>query len=243
MQIIKLDATESTNTYLKELAAKKELPDFTVVMTTNQTLGRGQLYSTWESEEGKNLAFSILKNYNNLSIDQGFLISVTVSLAILDSLRQLGIPKLSIKWPNDILSGDFKIGGILIENMISGTKIKRSVIGFGLNVNQQKFINAPHAASLKQIIGHNFDLESVFHSLIDNLNKNLSRTITSRADKLFMQYHSNLFRMGELSRFLVPDGQSIDGIIKGVSHNGKLKVAFIKGDIHEFGLKEIQLQY
>ena len=118
MQIIKLDATASTNTYLKELAAVKNLQDFTVVTTKDQTLGRGQLHSKWESESGKNLAISILKNNFDLSVEQGFLISMTVSLAILDSLRQLGIPKLSIKWPNDILSGNFKIGGILIENII-----------------------------------------------------------------------------------------------------------------------------
>jgi BirA family biotin operon repressor/biotin-[acetyl-CoA-carboxylase] ligase len=243
MQIIKLDATESTNTYLKALAVKKELQDFTVVMTKNQTLGRGQLHSKWESESGKNLAISILKNNFDLSVEQGFLISMTVSLAILDSLRQLGIPKLSIKWPNDILSGNFKIGGILIENIISGTKIKRSIIGFGLNVNQHKFKNAPHAASLKQIVGHSFELDLVFQSLIEHLNQQLSKPLNSIADELFIQFHSNLFRIGRSSRFLCPDGQVINGIIRGITKNGKLKVELMTGDLYEFGLKEIQLQY
>ena len=69
MQIIKLDATESTNTYLKELSAKKEVQDFTIITTENQTSGRGQLNSKWESEKGKNLAISILKKNIDMPID------------------------------------------------------------------------------------------------------------------------------------------------------------------------------
>ncbi len=243
MQIIKLDATASTNTYLKELAAVKNLQDFTVVTTKDQTLGRGQLHSKWESEPGKNLAFSILKNNFKLSVEHGFLVSISVSLAILDSLNQLEIPELSIKWPNDILSGNFKIGGILIENIISGTKIKHSVIGIGLNVNQHKFKNAPHAASLKQIVGHSFELELVFQSLIEHLNQQLNKPLNSIADELFMQYHSNLFRIGKPSSFLRQDGQVTKGIIRGITNNGKLKVELMNGDLREFQLKEIQLQY
>jgi len=243
MQIIKLDATESTNTYLKELSAKRSLSDFTVVTTRNQTLGRGQLNSKWESEEGKNLAISVLKLNLELAVDQIFLVSVSVSLAIFDCLTQLGIPNLKIKWPNDILSGDYKIGGILIENILSGSKIKRCIIGFGLNVNQQEFKNAPHAASLSSIVGHNFDLDSVFYSLLESLHKQLSQPIISLEEELFAQYHSKLFKLGERSTFKVLENKVIVGVIKGVSKTGKLRVALESGEIQEFGLKEIQLQY
>ncbi|MEP2239590.1 MAG: biotin--[acetyl-CoA-carboxylase] ligase, partial [Maribacter sp.] len=188
MQIIKLDATQSTNTYLKDLSFKKELDDFTVITTRNQTLGRGQMSAKWESESGKNLAFSILKNNINVPIQRVFLVSVCVSLAIVDALNRLGIPNLSIKWPNDILSGNSKIGGILIENILSGSKIKRTIIGFGLNVNQEVFKNAPNASSLKNIMGANFNLDSVFYSLIEQLNLYLNKPIDSLEQEVYGQY-------------------------------------------------------
>lgn len=243
MQIIKLDATQSTNTYLKELAAKKELLDFTVVTTQTQTLGRGQFNTKWESMEGKNIAISVLKNKLNLSIDQVFLISISVSLAILDSLERLGIPKLCIKWPNDILSGSHKVGGILIENTISGTKIKYSIIGFGLNVNQESFDNIPHAASLKQIVGQHMDLDAVFNSLIENLNERLSRPLALLQEDLFKEYQAKLFKKGEVANFKIRGNGFTNGIIRGVTKNGKLLVELHNGFLQEFGLKEIQLQY
>ena len=243
MQIIKLDATESTNTYLKELSAKKEVKDFTIITTENQTSGRGQLNSKWESERGKNLAISILKNRINIPVDRLFLMNVCVSLSILDSLNRLNIPNLKVKWPNDILSGDFKIGGILIENIISGSKIKRSIIGFGLNVNQSEFKNAPNASSLKKIMGHDFNLDSVFYAIIENLHQKLNRPILTFENDLYKQYHSQLFKIGVKSNFLIQKDEPIEGVIEGVSKNGKLKVKLENGSLQEFGLKEIRLQY
>ena len=243
MQIIKLDATESTNTYLKELSAKKEVQDFTIITTENQTSGRGQLNSKWESERGKNLAISILKNRINIPVDRLFLMNVCVSLSILDSLNRLNIPNLKVKWPNDILSGNFKIGGILIENIISGSKIKRSIIGFGLNVNQSEFKNAPNASSLKNIMGHDFNLDSVFYAIIENLHQQLNRPILTFENELYKQYHSQLFKIGVKSNFLIQKEEPIEGVIEGVSKNGKLKVKLENGSLKEFGLKEIRLQY
>ena len=243
MQIIKLDATASTNTYLKELSTVKELEDFTIITTNNQTLGRGQLNSKWESEKGKNLAISILKNNIDLPIAHLFLMNICVSLAILKSLSLLGIPNLKVKWPNDILSGNFKIGGILIENIISGSKIKQSIIGFGLNINQSKFKNAPNASSLKNIKKKSFNLDTVFYSIIENLHQQLNRPILTFENDLYKEYHSKLFRIGEQSTFKIQEDKLIEGVIEGVSSNGKLKVKFENGDLQEFGLKEIQLQY
>ncbi|MDF4204509.1 biotin--[acetyl-CoA-carboxylase] ligase [Maribacter sp. SA7] len=243
MQIIKLDATQSTNTYLKDLSFNKELSDFTVITTKNQTLGRGQMSAKWESESGKNLAFSILKNNINVPIQRVFLVSVCVSLAIVDALNRLGIPNLSIKWPNDILSGNSKIGGILIENILSGSKIKRTIIGFGLNVNQEVFKNAPNASSLKNIMGTNFDLDSVFYSLIEQLHSYLNKPIDSLEQELYGQYHSQLFRIGESSSFKNQDGSLFTGTIEEVSIGGKLIVKHENGDFQEYGLKEIQLLY
>ena len=243
MQIIKLDATQSTNTYLKELSFEKELEDFTVITTRDQTSGRGQMNAKWESEPGKNLAFSILKNNIDVSIKDVFLVSVCVSLAIIDGLKPLGIPNLSIKWPNDILSGTNKIGGILIENILSGSKIKRSIVGFGLNVNQEVFEKAPNASSLKNILGTEFDLDSVFYTLIEQLHSYLNKPIQSLENELYAQYHSQLFKIGEKSTFKNQHDTLFTGTIAEVSISGKLIVKHENGDYQEYGLKEIQLLY
>src|SRR5690606_34414076 len=169
MQIIKLNATESTNVYLKNLALEEELEDFTVVVARKQLKGRGQIGTKWESEVGMNLTFSILKNNVDLPVADQFLLNMGVSLAIFDALRQLYVPDLSVKWPNDILSGHFKICGILIENVLSGTMIQTSIIGIGLNVNQLNFGDLSQASSLKLILGRTFDLDELLHSVVGHI--------------------------------------------------------------------------
>ncbi|MBT8297979.1 MAG: biotin--[acetyl-CoA-carboxylase] ligase, partial [Maribacter sp.] len=72
MQIIKLNATDSTNLYLKNLMNTKSLEDYTIVATKNQTLGRGQMGTKWESEPGKNLTFSILRKFDLEKVDHPF---------------------------------------------------------------------------------------------------------------------------------------------------------------------------
>ncbi|WP_405383520.1 biotin--[acetyl-CoA-carboxylase] ligase [Maribacter sp. LLG6340-A2] len=243
MQIIKLDATASTNTYLKDLAVHTNLKDFTVVVTKNQTAGRGQLNSKWEFEKGKNLAISLLKNDLAIPVDKMFVLSISVSLAILKALEVLRVPNLSVKWPNDILSGNAKIGGILIENMLAGSKIKRSVIGFGLNINQVTFNYAPNASSLVNIIGQKQDLDHVFNILVEQLHHYLDKPMLNMEEELYQAYESKLFKKGVRSQFLEKNNKMLSGIITGVSKSGKLKVELDNGTLREFGLKEVQLQY
>ena len=153
MQLIKLNATDSTNNYLKKLMLETVLDDFSVVVTNHQTKGRGQMGSEWSSEKDKNLTFSVLKSKTSLLLHQQFMLSILVSLSIVKTLEGYNIPKLAIKWPNDILSDHHKIAGILIENSIKNQQIEFSVIGIGLNVNQEIFEGLPKVCSLKHILG------------------------------------------------------------------------------------------
>ena len=118
MNIIKLDATDSTNSYLRRLSVNEPIADYTVVVTKLQTSGRGQMGTVWDSEVSKNLTFSVYKDISTYNIESPFYISMAISLALFKTLTCLSIPKLSVKWPNDILSGNNKIGAILIENGI-----------------------------------------------------------------------------------------------------------------------------
>ena len=129
MQIIKLNAIDSTNNYLKQLLIDTALEDFCVVTTNHQTKGRGQMGAEWVSEKDKNLTFSVLKKVPSVNLSRQFLLSILVSLSIVKTLEQYKLPKLAIKWPNDILSDHHKVSGILIENLIKSNKIDCSEIG------------------------------------------------------------------------------------------------------------------
>ena len=243
MKIVKLNATDSTNLYLKNLMNSESLEDLTVVVAKKQLKGRGQMGAKWESESGKNLTFSVLKRVSDIPISNQFILNICVSLGIYKVLKSLQIPSLTIKWPNDILSGNQKICGILIENILAGANIQASIIGIGINVNQLYFKNLPKATSLKRLLGKTLDLDEVLASLVDSIEKQFSILASKSEIDLRSAYQRSLFRKDKPSTFKNKDGELFMGFIKGVSDNGKLKVALEDNILTEFNLKEIQLLY
>ncbi|MFS4457264.1 biotin--[acetyl-CoA-carboxylase] ligase [Maribacter sp. 2304DJ31-5] len=243
MQLIKLDATESTNSYLKGLLGHDELGDFTVVLTDNQTKGRGQINASWSSEPGKNLTFSVLKFFNGIGPQHQFLINVCVSLAIYDALAAVGVPRLSIKWPNDILSGASKICGILIENLISGQEIKSTIIGIGLNVNQTVFSKGLNASSIKLQLGMEVNKEELLELILSMLKESLSQVDVHQWKSLYERYQKEMFRKDMPSTFQKPDGSFFTGIIQGITQNGMLKIHLENDERLEFNFKEVKLLY
>ena len=246
MQIIKLNATESTNAYLKELFIDVALNDFTVVVANEQSKGRGQMGTVWESEPGKNLTFSVLKRFDGFMVSQQFMINVMVSMALYEHLKKLQIPDLSVKWPNDILSGHHKIAGILIENILSGDKIQSSVIGIGLNVNQMHFNNLPNVSSIKLILGKNMDLDELLSSILKSMQETfavLNAKDPSIVNTILENYKSVLFRKDKPSTFRNENDELFMGFITDVSAEGKIIVTLEDDVKKEFGLKEIKLLY
>ena len=243
MRIIKLSAIDSTNSYLKELAKETVLQDETVVLANRQFSGRGQMGSGWLSREGQSLTFSMFKEFQTMQISHQFLISMAVSLAIANTLKSMGIPKIAIKWPNDILSANWKIGGILIENVLEGSFVKYSIIGIGLNVNEIDFPNLPQASSLKLVTGKTFQLEEVFHKTLKKVFNNLENLSTKDFSKMRQLYENSLFRKDMVSVFETPNGLRINGITKGVSDSGELLVETENDLLQKFQLKEVKLIY
>jgi len=243
MKIIKLDAIDSTNTYLRQLSTEENLDDFTIVIAASQTAGKGQMGTKWKTEKGKNLTFSVFKKVSCLENDEGFYISMATSLAIYNALKYFQIPKLAIKWPNDILSENQKICGILIENVIQNSKMTAAIIGIGLNVNQTNFEVGLNASSLKNSVGIHFDLDEVLFQIAEQLKK-YSILITERSFKqLKEEYESLLFRKDKPSTFKTPNGELLMGFIQGVAEDGKLNVLLEDEIMTAFDLKEIKLMY
>ena len=139
---IKLNDVSSTNSYISTLLSQESAIDPIVVLADYQESGKGQGNHTWHSNRGENLLMSLLLFPAFLSASSQFCLSMVASLAITDTLDSLGIAA-KIKWPNDILTKNGKIAGILIEHGISGKTISHSIIGIGLNLNQHAFPEFP----------------------------------------------------------------------------------------------------
>ncbi|AUS05813.1 biotin--[acetyl-CoA-carboxylase] ligase [Pseudotamlana carrageenivorans] len=243
MTIIKLDATDSTNSYLKRLQTSENVEDFTAVMAKKQTQGRGQMGAVWESQASKNLTFSVFKDLSDFSLETTFGISLAVSLAIRKALQAFLIPQLSVKWPNDILSVDKKICGVLIENVIKQNAITGSIIGIGLNVNQVAFDHLPRASSLKMITGTVYNLDEMAHAILNQLKVHFDLLESGDFLALKAEYESCLFRKNKPSTFKDAEGSLFSGFIKGVSNFGNLQVLVEDNIIKEFDLKEVTLMY
>lgn len=242
MKLIKLDAIDSTNEFLKGLSKKQELESFTVVSAERQTKGKGQMGALWSSEAGKNLVMSVLVKDFLSGIDQLFNLNIVFSLAVIEVLESINIPNLSVKWPNDIMSYNKKIGGILIENSIKSDGTIISIVGLGLNVNQIDFENLPKASSLALICSTTFDKEEILFKIVEKLDRNI-QSWNQNSDSLWSEYINKLFKKGIPMPFSDINKNHFMGIIQGVSAIGKLQIMLENGSISEFDIKEIQLLY
>lgn len=242
MPIIKLDAIDSTNNFLRRLISEEDVVDYTVIMAKKQTHGRGQMGTVWNSDKGKNLMFSVFKDLSMHDVEFPFYISMAISLAIFKAFKTLNIPDLHIKWPNDILSADKKICGILIENVIKN-KLNSTIIGIGVNVNQTKFENLPKATSLKNITGVHYNLDEILQLIIKYTKEYSSLLEHEKYDFVKNEYETNLFRKNKPSTFKDADGIMFSGFIKGVTKYGKLQVILEDEIVKKFDLKEITLMY
>jgi BirA family transcriptional regulator, biotin operon repressor / biotin---[acetyl-CoA-carboxylase] ligase len=243
MHVIKLNATDSTNSYLRKLSNESILADYTVVLAKHQTKGRGQMGTVWSSESSKNLTVSVFKDVSKLFLAHPFYISMATSLALIKTLQSFSITKLSIKWPNDILSEDKKICGVLIENVIKQNIFKATILGIGLNVNQTYFNDLPRASSLKLLTGKTFNLDEVLYTMIKYLKYYFMLLRKEEYTFLKQEYESYLFRKDKPSTFKDAEGFVFSGIIKNVSLSGNLQVLVEDDIIKEFDLKDVSLLY
>jgi len=242
LKIIKLSATESTNSFLKDLANQSDCEHLTVVVTDHQTNGRGQRHTNWVSEPFKNLTFSILVKELILPVVHHKYMNYAISLGMFEALDELNIPNLKIKWPNDIMSASDKICGILIENQLKGSHIHSSIVGVGLNVNQVDFPKElQKVSSLKKIMKRDFQIDILLDLILSKL-KNTLKTLTNKDFSILeKEYLEVLYKKDVASMFENQDRKRFMGIIRNISTDGNLVVELENGKTKEFGLKEVKL--
>jgi len=240
-QVISLLSTESTNDYAKQLLEGDSPGEGLVIIAGEQKKGRGYGENTWHSRRGKNLLFTVILYPGFLVASQQFLISKAISLGIYDYLTEY-ISDVSIKWPNDIYVEDRKIAGILIENDLVGSNLKDSIVGVGLNVNQEYFPgDIPNPVSLLQMIEKKLPLKKELRKLCGCMDKRYRMLSKGQADKINREYHKNLFRLNEMSWYQ-SQGKSFRAKIVGVSDYGQLILENEAGKTLEYNFKEVEFR-
>lgn len=228
----------STNTLALQMTQQPPVKEGSVVITDDQTAGKGQRGNTWEAEPRQNLTFSVILKPNFLAINKQFYLNVVVCLALKDYLADNISGAIYIKWPNDILVQKKKISGVLIENQLQGNSISTSVVGVGLNVNQKTFASEA-ATSLSLAIGKDVDLATALESILSTLEMRYLRLRAGEYKPLMDEYLAALYRRHEQHRFS-SDGKMFEGEILDLDEWGKLRIR-VNGEVRAFGVKEIKM--
>jgi len=217
------------------------LEEGTVVVAETQTAGRGQKGSFWEAAAGQNITCSLLLYPTFLSLKQHFLLSKIVVLGVKETLDFL-FPHLLpffIKWPNDIYHKDRKIAGILIENELMDDQITQSVVGIGLNVNQEVFTSdALNPVSLKQLTSETIDLDYLLGEMIRRIMYWYQKLKDNQSEKISTVYHDALYRKNGF--FCYEDKNGVfDARIGSVSDDGFLHLITQGGEERRYAFKEV----
>jgi BirA family biotin operon repressor/biotin-[acetyl-CoA-carboxylase] ligase len=238
--LIFLNEVDSTNNYAKQLVLSKAAVEGTVVLAQHQKKGRGQQGNNWESEAGKNLLASIILYPDFLPAFRQFYLSKIASLALIDFFKT-ETNDISVKWPNDIFIKNKKVAGILIENAIQGQNVSSSILGIGLNLNQELFVSdAPNPVSLKQITGKNYIIKMVAEQISENINYQYEKLKKGCYDEIDSAYFFQLFKANEWALY-AKHGKQFEARIIGIGAFGQLILQERTGNISEYMFKEVEL--
>ena len=237
---IHLDQVDSTNAYISRLIKDRNANEEMLVTTDYQDNGKGQGGHVWNSNPGKNVLMSLFLKPAFLSASDQFHLSRVASLAICDILKVLGIAP-HIKWPNDVLVEGKKIAGILIENGIIGKNISHTIIGIGLNLNQEAFPGFPLEATSILLEGEQGIEPS---EAVDRLTLAVIARFSQLSDgmeaKLEREYLEQMFLLNVPAEFIA-DEEKFTGTIRGVNEHGELMVES-NGTTRNYAFQQIKMR-
>lgn len=232
----------STNDYANLLLSKSKPSEGTVISTYNQTQGKGQHDSIWESSANQNLTLSILLQPTFLLPKHQFWLSQAIALAIRDFVADFITNKqVFIKWPNDIYIEDEKVAGILIQNIISGSTLSHSIIGSGININQIDFGFNSHRnpTSLAKVNKITYNLDELRQYLFWHIEVRYLQLKNNKIHKIQTDYMDHLYKYQIPHQYELPTGERFTGFIQGITPFGNL-VINKNGELLTFGIKEVK---
>lgn len=232
-------SVSSTNDVCQHYA-NKGAAEGIVVAADFQEQGRGQRGNVWESQEGRNLTFSVLLRPTFLPVAEQFYLSKAISLAVSDWLIAYVPNKpVKIKWPNDIYIGDSKVCGILIENSFSSQYLESSVVGVGINLNQVSFPDdLPNPTSLLLETGTRIDPHKALAELVNCIDGRYLQLAEGYRENIDNEYFNAIYRKNQLCRYY-SNGEEFYAKIIGIQPTGELVLGTAEGAIRIFAFKEV----
>lgn len=237
--MVELESIDSTNNFAKNLLQREKPTEGTLIYAHEQSSGRGQMGNTWKAEKDKNLTLSIILYPQFLDTDKQFFLNMAVSLGVKDFCESVLGEEIKIKWPNDIYHHNDKLGGVLIENTINGNRVTSSIVGIGININQEDFAkDIPNATSFFLISNKGHQLKSLIELLSSFIEKYYLQLRQLHFNFLDKAYMEALYRYQQTFEFK-KGAQTFKGEINGVTKEGKL-IIHSKGKEQKFAFKEVE---
>ncbi len=217
-----IEQTKSTNLVAKKL--ENPTPG-TVILTEDQTAGKGQHNRLWITEKGKNLTFSLIFTPSNA--ERINLLTLSCASAIEDIIcKYYDHCSIELKWPNDVICDGKKIAGLLTEVIHYGNKVDRVIVGIGLNVNQEKFSGeiSELASSIRNLTGKEESREQLLADILARIEYNYQRWANNSVD-LIKEVNEKLQGFGKWVTLEV-DGKRYEDQSKflGMNEKGALQV-------------------
>jgi BirA family biotin operon repressor/biotin-[acetyl-CoA-carboxylase] ligase len=229
MRLFPLILVDSTNTYAHQLISEG-LSEDALIYCGEQTAGRGQRGNTWVSKAGDGIYCSFVIFHKSVFVRDQFVFNMLIAVAVSGYLDSKGIENVKIKWPNDILVNNKKIAGLLIENSLKGDKISSSIVGIGLNLNQEwedENFETP-STSLKMISGENYNYEKEVLELAEHIKKCLDYFKAGQYELISKMYHQKLYQNQDDVEMII-DNNAVNVRLEGINSDGSASV-FYEGE-------------
>lgn len=223
----------STNDFLMQLSLKNSIEEGSIVLTDFQTKGKGQRNNFWNSNRQENLLFSFIL-FPKIKLSEQFILHIITSLSVYHLLKKIGLSNVKIKWPNDIYVNNKKICGILIENQIFKKRIKKSILGIGININQKDFGNIKATSIYNEI-----NKKTSRKEVLDLFKSYFSREYNKMGSLNKESYKKKLLGFNEILNYRSEENR-YSGKIIDVRDDGKISL-MINDKIKHFDFGSLEL--
>jgi BirA family biotin operon repressor/biotin-[acetyl-CoA-carboxylase] ligase len=233
---------DSTNAEMFRQLRNAELPDGKLILADRQTDGRGQRGAGWESEEGADLTFSVLLHPRQLAPQEQFDLSRAITLGIAEAIMYLHPPsndRIGIKWPNDILIGERKVAGVLIENSLQGGRIAHSVVGIGFDLRSTEREDRLGHTSLETATGLLIAPEEMLKRLCKGIERRYFQLQEGDVKGIRENFNERCYLLGKWGNFS-SEKEEFVGRVREVDPSGRLVIEQRNGKEERYAVKELR---
>jgi BirA family biotin operon repressor/biotin-[acetyl-CoA-carboxylase] ligase len=222
-----VEATGSTNADVAALA-RGDTPEGVVLVAEHQTAGRGRLDRQWVAPPRSGLSFSMLLR-PDVEVSRWTLLPLLVGVGVARGVTQVCDMAVNLKWPNDLMIGERKLGGVLAERVdaAGGQQRSAAVVGVGLNVTlRDSELPVPTAISLGLAGAAVTDRDTILRAVLRGVGAEYARWVDAGGDAeaVLPGYREMCATLGSPVRAQLPSGEAVEGVAVDVRADGALVI-------------------